>query len=58
MVMTNIDYSFEGGNHSDWPGLPWFVVLMFRWMYVPKHKGAWKFSSCDDKGMPKDLPLV
>ncbi|TVY54356.1 hypothetical protein LCER1_G004237 [Lachnellula cervina] len=59
MFVTNIDYSFKAPIHeSAWPPWPWFVVVLFRWVYIPKRKGACRFSSCDSYGMPKELEFV
>lgn len=59
MIMTDFDVPFEREYHSAvWPPLPWFVAMMFRWLYLPKHKGAWRFSSCDWYGYPKELEFV
>lgn len=58
-IMTNIDVTFEGGLHSDrWPPFPWFAGLLFRWLFVPKNKNAWRFSTCDPKGNPRELLFV
>ncbi|KAH7156177.1 hemerythrin HHE cation binding domain-containing protein [Dactylonectria macrodidyma] len=58
LTFTNHDKSFEGGVHASWPPLPWFVMLLLRWWYVPKNKGWWRFSSCDDQMRPKELPFA
>jgi hypothetical protein len=59
IIMTNIDLTFEKGVHEEaWPPYPWIAAVMFRWLYVPKNKGAWRFSCCDTYGYPKDLPFV
>ncbi|TVY86718.1 hypothetical protein LAWI1_G005941 [Lachnellula willkommii] len=58
MFVTNIDYSFEAPIHeSTWPPWPWFVRVLFRWVYIPKRKGTCRFSSCDSYGMPKEWSL-
>jgi len=57
--IANIDSTFEHPfNASSWPPFPWFVALICRWVYIPKHKEAWRFGSCDSYGVPKDLPFV
>jgi len=59
IVLTNIDITFEKGVHEEvWPPYPWIAAVMFRWLYVPRHKGAWRFSCCDPHGYPRDLPFV
>ncbi|KAH8656090.1 hypothetical protein BGZ60DRAFT_147869 [Tricladium varicosporioides] len=59
VVLTNMDFTFESPIHdSVWPPFPWFVQIMFRWLYLPKHKGAWRFSCCDWYGIPKELEFV
>ncbi|KAK0101908.1 hypothetical protein ONS95_001280 [Cadophora gregata] len=59
IVVTNMDNPFEKPVHEAvWPPFPWFVALMFRWIYLPRHKGAWRFSCCDWHGNPKDLEFV
>lgn len=59
LILTNMDISFEKEWHTaTWPPVPWFVCVIFRWLYVPKHKGAWRFSSCDAHGNPRDLEFV
>lgn len=58
-LITNSDVTYEGGIHgARFPPFPWFVHEIFRWIYVPKLKGAWMFSSCDDYGVPRELPFV
>lgn len=51
-------YAEDGIHRATWPPMPWFVQVMFRWRYIPLHKGAWRFSSCDQYGYPKELPFV
>ncbi|RFU27023.1 hypothetical protein B7463_g9300, partial [Scytalidium lignicola] len=59
LMATNIDLTFEKGLHEKhWPPWPWFAGLMFRLVFIPKHKGYWRFSTCDSKGMPKELPFA
>ncbi|PMD22662.1 hypothetical protein NA56DRAFT_570060, partial [Hyaloscypha hepaticicola] len=60
LVVTNIDRTFEDGWHqTTWPPpVPWFVPYIFRWIYLPKHKGAWRFSCCDWYGKPKELEFI
>jgi len=58
-IITNSDVTYEGGVHGPrFPPFPWFVSQIFRWVYIPKLKGAWRFSSCDDYGKPRELPFV
>lgn len=58
-LMTNADLSFEKPIHDAvWLPLPWYVAMMFRWFYVPKYKGAWRFSCCDSHSLPKELEFV
>lgn len=58
-ILTNMELYAEDGIHrATWPPMPWFVLVMFRWRYIPLHKGAWRFSSCDQYGYPKELPFV
>ncbi|TVY45316.1 hypothetical protein LSUB1_G000957, partial [Lachnellula subtilissima] len=58
-MITNSDVTYEGGIHGErFPPFPWFVGQIFRWIYVPRLCAAWKFSCCDDYGLPKDLPFV
>ncbi|KAG0649507.1 hypothetical protein D0Z07_4568 [Hyphodiscus hymeniophilus] len=56
--LTNMECGAEGGIHDKfWPPVPWYALLVFRWWFIPKNKGAWRFSSCDSRGYPKDLPF-
>ena len=58
MVM-NGDLTYEKGVHeSYWPPFPWFAGYIFRWKYVPKHAGAWRFSCSDSYGNPRELAFV
>ncbi|TEY76400.1 hypothetical protein BOTCAL_0059g00300 [Botryotinia calthae] len=58
-LITNSDVTYESGIHGPrFPPFPWFVGLIFRWIYIPKLKGAWRFSCCDDYGVPKELPFA
>jgi len=58
-LITNSDVTYEAGIHGErFPPFPWFVGQIFRWVYIPMMKGAWRFSSCDDYGVPKELPLA
>ncbi|KAJ9148895.1 Hemerythrin HHE cation binding domain-containing protein [Pleurostoma richardsiae] len=52
------DTTFEGGKYAAWPPMPWFVLILFRWVFVPKHKGWWQFAPCDTHGRPRDLPFA
>ncbi|KAG4432198.1 hypothetical protein IFR05_012321 [Cadophora sp. M221] len=59
IVLTNMDIPFEKPFHSSsWPPFPWIAAVMFRWVYLPRHKGAWRFSCCDQYGKPKQLDFV
>ncbi|OLN97579.1 hypothetical protein CCHL11_01142 [Colletotrichum chlorophyti] len=58
LLLTNMDATFEDGVFAWWPGLPWFVMILFRWVFIPTHKNWWRFSSCDDRGMPRELPFA
>ncbi|KAL2060871.1 hypothetical protein VTL71DRAFT_8923 [Oculimacula yallundae] len=59
IVVTNMDIPFETPLHASvWPPYPWFAALIFRWVYMPRHKGAWRFSCCDWYGNPKELEFV
>ncbi|KUJ16997.1 uncharacterized protein LY89DRAFT_718704 [Mollisia scopiformis] len=59
VVITNFDVPFEEPYHQAvWPAIPWHVSLIFRWIYIPRHKGAWRFSCCDTHGYPKELEFV
>ncbi|RDW65618.1 hypothetical protein BP5796_10310 [Coleophoma crateriformis] len=58
-IITNSDMTYESGIHGvRFPPFPWFVHQIFRWVYVPQLQGAWRFSSCDDYGLPKELPFA
>ncbi|TVY89036.1 hypothetical protein LAWI1_G008008 [Lachnellula willkommii] len=58
-MITNSDVSYESGIHGErFPPFPWFVGQIFRWYYVPQLYGAWRFSCCDDYGLPRDLLFV
>ncbi|PVH72966.1 hypothetical protein DL98DRAFT_520179 [Cadophora sp. DSE1049] len=58
-LIVNADVTYEGGIHgARFPPFPWFVGQIFRWWYIPQLKGAWRFASCDDYGMPKELPFA
>lgn len=58
LLLTNRDKTFEDGVFVWWPALPWFVQILFRWVFIPTHKRWWRFSSCDDRGIPKELPFA
>ncbi|KAF9870100.1 hemerythrin HHE cation binding domain-containing protein [Colletotrichum karsti] len=58
LLLTNRDRTFDEGVYAWWPALPWFVVILFRWFFIPTHKSWWRFSSCDDQGVPKELPFA
>ena len=59
LVLTNGDNTFEPGVHDPyWPPLPFYVRWIIRYIYVPKQKGAWRFSCSDSYGNPRDLPFV
>lgn len=58
-MMTNMDLTFEKGVHEKyWPPWPWVGGLIFRWFYIPKHQGYWRFASCDPKSQPQELPFA
>jgi len=58
-AIVNMDVTFEAPIHKGkWPPMPWYVLLLFRLVHIPKHKEAWRFASCDAQGFPKDLPFV
>ncbi|KAE9369989.1 hypothetical protein N431DRAFT_493670 [Stipitochalara longipes BDJ] len=58
-LITNSDVTYDSGIHGErFPPFPWFVHQIFRWVYIPQLKGAWRFASCDDCGMPKELPFA
>lgn len=59
VIMTNFDVPFEAPYHQTvWPPLPWIAGTMMRLLYIPRHSGAWRFSSCDTHGRPKELEFV
>ncbi|KAG7043769.1 hemerythrin HHE cation binding domain-containing protein [Colletotrichum scovillei] len=58
LLLTNRDTTFEEGVHAWWPPVPWIAFLMMRWLYIPAHKNWWRFSSCDDRGAPRELPFA
>ena len=59
LILSNMDVTYEGNLHrAIWPPFPWFALLMFRWMYFPRHKGAWRFASCGQYGIPQELPFA
>ncbi|CZR62178.1 uncharacterized protein PAC_12075 [Phialocephala subalpina] len=59
VVMTNFDVPFEAPYHQAvWPTIPWYAMIVFRWVYIPRNKGAWRFSCCDSYGIPKELEFV
>ncbi|KAE8445570.1 hypothetical protein EG329_013334 [Mollisiaceae sp. DMI_Dod_QoI] len=58
-LITNSDITYESGIHgARFPPFPWFVSQIFRWVYIPQLKGAWRFASCDDYGVPKELAFA
>jgi len=58
-LITNSDVTYESGIHGPrFPPFPWAIGQLFRWVYIPQLKGAWRFSSCDDYGVPKELPFA
>ncbi|PMD47807.1 hypothetical protein L207DRAFT_523164 [Hyaloscypha variabilis F] len=59
IAVVCLDYTFEDPYHAkSWPPFPWFAALIFRWLYMPKHKGAWRFGCCDWHSKPKELEFV
>ena len=59
IMLTNGDNTWEKGIHDAyWPPFPWFVGLIFKYVYVPKHKGVWRFSSADSNGTPRKLMFL
>jgi len=59
VLLTNLDNSFEKPYHdSIWPPFPWIAFKIFAWVYIPRHKGTWRFSCCDSYGRPKELQFV
>lgn len=58
MMLACHDQTFEGGVHAGFPGLPWFVMLIIKWMFVPKNKGWWQFAPCDASSKPRELPYA
>ncbi|KAK1498028.1 hemerythrin HHE cation binding domain-containing protein [Colletotrichum tamarilloi] len=52
------DPKLKEGVHAWWPPVPWIAFLMMRWLYIPAHKNWWRFSSCDDRGAPRELPFA
>jgi hypothetical protein len=58
-AMVNMDITYESNLHKDaWPPIPKVGLLIFRILYVPKHRRAWRFGSCDVSGRPKELPFA
>lgn len=58
-MLTNADNTWEKGVHDAyWPPFPWYVALIFRYVYQPKNKGAWRFSCSDGGGNPRDLAFL
>lgn len=58
-MITNSDITYEGGIHGPrFPPFPWAVQQIFRWVYIPQQKEAWRFASCDDYGVPRGLSLL
>jgi len=58
-LITNSDVTYEDGvSGPRFPPFPWFVGQIFRWVYIPHLKNAWRFSCCDDYGVPKELPFI
>jgi hemerythrin-like domain-containing protein len=61
LFIQNLDVTYEEGvhvEHGDWPPMPWVALTIFRWIYIPKQKSAWRFASCDPYGRPKELPFA
>ena len=58
MILTSGDVTWEGGMHKAyWPPFPWYAMLIFKWVYIPKHKGAWRFGCSSVDMVPRDLAL-
>jgi hemerythrin-like domain-containing protein len=58
LVMTAQDKTFEDGAYANDPPLPWFVFLLFKWVWAPKNAQCWRFAPCDVNGKPRELPFA
>ena len=58
MGFTSHEGAFENGVYAHWPPLPWFVGLLMRWIFIPKHKDWWRFAPCDSRMQRKELPFA
>ncbi|RGP74487.1 hypothetical protein FLONG3_6046 [Fusarium longipes] len=58
LAMILHDKTFENGLWSDFPPLPWFAMVIIRWLFVRTHQDWWRFSGCDSTSIPKELPFV
>jgi hemerythrin-like domain-containing protein len=52
------DKHFENDVYVDFPGLPWFVLLLLKWVWGNKHAASWKFAPCTLGMERKELPFA
>lgn len=57
-MFQNHDVTFDGGMHAAWPPLPWIAMVLFRWIFIPRNKGWWRFAPCDSYMQPRELPFA
>ena len=55
-VLGNCDRTYEGGNN--FPIIPKALRYAIKHWYASKHKGAWRFCSCDFFGRPQPLGML
>src|SRR5690606_39756348 len=54
-LMANLDLTYEGGIHAEFPPAPKLVKLFLKWVAWRKNKECWRFASGDFEGKPKGL---
>jgi hemerythrin-like domain-containing protein len=55
---ANMDVTYEGGLHKDFPDAPYIIKLLIEYVYSIPNRSLWKFGSCDRSGNPKVLPFA
>ncbi|KAF1817441.1 hypothetical protein P152DRAFT_19287 [Eremomyces bilateralis CBS 781.70] len=54
-VMGNVDKTYEGGIHKEFPPWPFFIPYAVHYWFARSHTGAWRFCPSDFWGNPRPL---
>jgi hypothetical protein len=58
MAVSGHEKSYESEVFAHWPPFPWFVGLLFKWLFFPKHKEWWRFAPCTPSMVRQELPFA